>query len=400
MRINLFTAQFPYTKNESFIENELPVISNLASSVKIFPLDCNHLNEKRNIPVNSTTHNHIDLNDVKLTFSDYLLMIKILSIEWALISKKVVFLKTIRTLISLLKKNLILAKKIERSGFIQKNEVFYSYWMNDWATVLLILKMKNKVNHFIFRCGGFDIWNERHPGNYMPFRAVIYKYTSGVYPNSQTAEKYLKNLKLYPEKIKHQYWGTTDHCLCPFDQKGQFTIVSCSNLIPLKRVELIVDILIELSFKVKWIHFGGGPEHEKLSEKIKSISDFHDVSFKGHISNQKVLNFYKSNSINLFITTSSTEGLPVSVQESISFGIPILATNVGGMAEIVTNETGILIPAKFKPDEVAKRITEFKDSQLNTLSAHEKIRSFWLNKFDAKLTYSKFYQTLESVFKN
>lgn len=41
---------------------------------------------------------------------------------------------------------------------------------------------------------------------------------------------------------------------------------------------------------------------------------------------------------------SLSEGIPVSIMEAISFGIPIIATNVGGNAEIVNDETGVLIP--------------------------------------------------------
>jgi len=43
-----------------------------------------------------------------------------------------------------------------------------------------------------------------------------------------------------------------------------------------------------------------------------------------------VLNYYASNPVDVFINTSSSEGLPVSIMEAMSFGIPVIATNVGG----------------------------------------------------------------------
>ena len=50
------------------------------------------------------------------------------------------------------------------------------------------------------------------------------------------------------------------------------------------------------------------------------------------------------NDFDLFVNMSLSEGIPVSIMEAISFGIPIIATNVGGNAEIVNDETGVLIP--------------------------------------------------------
>ena len=43
--------------------------------------------------------------------------------------------------------------------------------------------------------------------------------------------------------------------------------------------------------------------------------------------------------IDLFINTSSSEGVPVSIMEALSVGIPIIATDVGGTKEIVTKTT-------------------------------------------------------------
>ena len=45
----------------------------------------------------------------------------------------------------------------------------------------------------------------------------------------------------------------------------------------------------------------------------------------------------------MFINLSSSEGIPVSIMEAQSFGIPVIATNVGGSGEIVVSETGVLV---------------------------------------------------------
>jgi glycosyltransferase involved in cell wall biosynthesis len=44
--------------------------------------------------------------------------------------------------------------------------------------------------------------------------------------------------------------------------------------------------------------------------------------------------------------------------EAMSFGIPVIATDVGGTSELVSEENGLLINKNFTPSELANNITE------------------------------------------
>ena len=63
----------------------------------------------------------------------------------------------------------------------------------------------------------------------------------------------------------------------------------------------------------------------------------------GNVSN---VNYYLSNA-DIFVLSSDYEGLPLSILEAMASGLPIISTNVGGVADIVTNN-GILVSAKDK----------------------------------------------------
>jgi glycosyltransferase involved in cell wall biosynthesis len=53
---------------------------------------------------------------------------------------------------------------------------------------------------------------------------------------------------------------------------------------------------------------------------------------------------YRNLAPDVFINVSSSEGVPVSIMEAMSFGIPAIATDAGGNREIVNSSSGFLIP--------------------------------------------------------
>jgi glycosyltransferase involved in cell wall biosynthesis len=122
------------------------------------------------------------------------------------------------------------------------------------------------------------------------------------------------------------------------------------------------------------------------------------------LSNKEVLNYYRNNPVDLFINVSESEGIPVSIMEAISFGIPVIATNVGGTSEIVTDKFGILLPKNISASELSKTIDEFisrsvEDKKKMKLHAF----SYWENNFNADTNYqefSKFLFTLLQQSKN
>ncbi len=395
MNLNFFTATFPHQSGETFIENEIQVIAKRFEVITIFPHASKSGENSRIVPTNCKIQE--TEKSGKLKVKDFILLSRVLLIELRLTSKKIYFIRHLRTWSSFVKQAILRANALENQAEINRETLCYSFWMNDWALVLTILKMRKKISKFVFRCGGFDIWDERHPGNYLPFRGVIYKYCDGVFPNSKKAEVYLTAKKLFPSKIKVKYWGTIDHGSGPFNENELFTLVSCSDLIPLKRVHLIVEILAKIPFKIRWIHFGDGPEMSNIKSRSETQLKQHETKFMGNVSNAAILDFYQKSSVNLFITTSSTEGLPVSLQEACSFGIPCLATDVGGISEVINNESGILIPSDFDVNTVAKQIIEFKTSTKNSLQNRKRIRVEWQDKFKAENTYNEFIDHLKSL---
>lgn len=399
--LNFFTLEFPCGGGEAFIENELPFSAEMFKKVFIYPFNAS-------APLYRTLPGNVEVIkkpvstgfiSKKIWLQNIGLIFRILAKEFFNTPQKSFFLKKIKTW------NVLIVNAIQDLEFLQsqtnlsdismKEQTFYSFWMNEWALALAIAVDRGLIKEFVIRSNGFDIFDERREGNYMPFRAFIYSKSKQVHINARQGVEYVKAKNIYPEKVKLSYLGTKDYGENPFSENEKFTLLSCSRMVALKRVHLIAEILKNCDFPIKWIHIGEGPELEKVkaaaTQLPNNIEFIYQPRFPSHAG---LIEFYKKEQVNLFINISETEGLPVTIQEALSFGIPTLATDVGGTAEVVNDKTGILIPKDFDPKKVAIQINEFSKSNLNRLDFRKGVRKFWASNFKAEEVATKFLTQL------
>ena len=75
----------------------------------------------------------------------------------------------------------------------------------------------------------------------------------------------------------------------------------------------------------------------------------------------------------------------------MSFGIPVISTDVGGTREIVNNKNGILLDANPNPIQVALKIDDFISlNKIESKSIRKAAFQTWNNKYSAKLNYNEF----------
>ena len=127
----------------------------------------------------------------------------------------------------------------------------------------------------------------------------------------------------------------------------------------------------------------------ELPENIK-------VNLPGQLSNNEIYKYYQENNVSLFINVSSSEGLPVSIMEACSFGIPIIATDVGGTKEIVSDGyNGYLLSENFESKVLAcaiEKIYSMEENNYELLCCHS--RNKYLNSFSAEKNYCDFCSIL------
>ena len=238
--------------------------------------------------------------------------------------------------------------------------LFYFYWWDYKCHGLTMHKKKHPNIKIVTRTHNYDLYDEREVYGRQFYKTQMDKKLDRIMFVSVYGKEYYLNKYGKIDSIKYpvHYLGVSDPGPPERKEKGKdIQIVSCSALIPLKRVELIIDGLSRVQdIPVHWIHMGDGIELERLQkmaeEKLKGNIQY---DFRGRVSNRQVLEYYRNNNVTCFITTTSIEGNPVSVQEALSFGLPIIATCVSDIPHMIDGN-GVLLSENPTGDEVAGAI--------------------------------------------
>lgn len=284
-------------------------------------------------------------------------------------------------------------REIERSSVIPNEEpvIYYSFWNTYYCCSAVREKKKHENVKIISRFHGFDLYHERIPGNRQVFKHQMEAGTEGLIFLGDFARKY------YRDNVGADSTSEEKLHVCPLGiepagrrmpprRSQTLQLLSCCDVIPLKRVERIIDGLacVEQG-EIHWTHIGDGPELEKIKvyakEKLTGKDNIY-YDFKGRMEHSRVVAYYETQQVDCFITTSSTEGVPVSIMEAMSYGIPVIATAVGGIPEMMDGN-GVLLPGNPTAEEVGKAIESILTSEETDL-CRMKDRSYeiWEQRYD------------------
>ena len=101
--------------------------------------------------------------------------------------------------------------------------------------------------------------------------------------------------------------------------------------------------------QVRFVAIGQGPQEPELASLHEDLGLGDRFRFLGHRPDAVRL----MSGFDVFCMASHHEGLPIALMEAMAVGLPVVATDVGGIAEIVTPSTeGVLVPAR-RPGELA-----------------------------------------------
>jgi len=166
------------------------------------------------------------------------------------------------------------------------------------------------------------------------------------------------------------FWHPKDRKLArkELELPGDKKIFLCaSNLIELKQVDRVISIFTELSNKHEFLLVIAGHGTRNYENYLHAIaSDLlrkNKIKFIGYIRGEELRQYY--NACDIFLSTSTEEGGPVSVMQAFACVVPVVATDTGNIAEIMKQyKCGCLLDIydyKMWRDELEKILEDNKE---------------------------------------
>ena len=395
----LITSEFPFLSGEPFLLNELPYLSERFNEIYVFSINGRVTDAKTRYVPNNVKCFALGNTVSKLKYVKYIITgLKMTDYDLKISEKN---LKRIIASLYTRGRALDITNKIysiiKDCNLEVDRATVYSFWFAYQAIAAWLLSKKlnleGKNTMCVSRAHGYDLYWERAIGGYLPFQDVSLRNLNWCFPCSDFGTKYL--LEKYPwavDKIQTKRLGTKDYGLNPY--LGEKTFVTCCNLEPLKRISLFAEAFCEVAKNdklIKWICIGSGEEEIAIKRIIKNAGVTAQTVMTERLSNEKVMDIYKTKGVMYFCNVSTSEGMPVSIMEAMSFGIPIIATNVGGTQELVDEENGELIPAEIDKESLT-RILQLSLSADNEeyLLKRKESRMRWESLASAETNYKEF----------
>ncbi len=175
---------------------------------------------------------------------------------------------------------------------------------------------------------------------------------------------------------------------------NQFTITHISSLLDQhKNISGMLRVAKRLEDSIdsfRW-NFIGGKEN-KFKDLIKNLDFKKDqVHFIDHVAHKKVPSFL--NASDAFILFSNYENLPCVILEAFSCGIPVIATNVGGINEFFPNQFGFLIEKKNEQQLLDKIIKIYREPKNQSDTMHQ----YAIDNFSSKKICNSFTSLYNKV---
>lgn len=297
----------------------------------------------------------------------------------------------------------LIAKRLGNDGEIY----LYSFWLSRPAYAISKFNADRKnIKMIVSRTHRYDLYEEENQFKYLPFRKYIDRNLDRIFFSSRDNLEYFQE-KGYSREIHAEYLlsylGTRNFHVRKKHNRSKDKIVfaSCSNMIQRKRLDLIISLLSSPAFKgvkIKWLCIGDGELFDEITNMAQRQLPEMEICWAGRVSEEEIYELYIKNDVDFFINMSDSEGVPVSIMEALSIGIPCVARNVGGNADIVNNKNGFLIDeneiSSMDLNRLALRIIEiFNDKDRYFCMINEAFNT-WNDRFNAEKNVANFCNSI------
>jgi len=209
---------------------------------------------------------------------------------------------------------------------------------------------------------------------------TVLKETDKIIVVSNATRKYVLSLGADPAKIKLLRNGVDLERFKPLTEvkdavreklgisKNAVVVITVRRLVYKNGVDTLIDsaeMAIKKNPRLVFLVVGEGPDFAEVKAKIGQLEIGNNFRLTGFVSDEDLPLYY--NAADFFVLPSkSGEGLPLVALEAMACGLPVVATNVGGISEIMTKDYGKIVPPD-NPAALAEAVLEFSRRELSVL---------------------------------
>jgi glycosyltransferase involved in cell wall biosynthesis len=195
---------------------------------------------------------------------------------------------------------------------------------------------------------------------------------------SKATMNYVLNLGADPEKIEVLHNGVDLNRFRPLTgikdemrkklkiSKDSSVVLTVRRLVYKNGIDTLIEgakIAIKKNPRLVFLVIGGGPDFDQVKAKIEQLGIEKNFKLTGFVSDGDLLFYY--NVADFFVLPSkSGEGLPLVTLEAMACGLPVIATNVGGIPEVMIEDYGKVVPPN-TPDSLAEAVLEFSHREFS-----------------------------------
>ena len=229
----------------------------------------------------------------------------------------------------------------------------------------------------------------------------IIRHSNALITNSQENLDYLKKQSKHPENINGIVirnaidMSRANNLYKQFNNK-KVTIGTIALFKEQKNYPLFIELSKSFAEKnnIKFKAVGTGAEFSKMVAYAKEIGCNAKIEFLGERRDAMEI---MAKEFDIFVLTSKREGLPNAIMEAMSVGLPVVATNVGGVSELVQHrETGFLVPSRDLEGLKKYCCLLIKDSELRKTMG-KKGKAFIKDNFSVEKMVKEFEKVFDDV---
>jgi glycosyltransferase involved in cell wall biosynthesis len=236
------------------------------------------------------------------------------------------------------------------------------------------------TQHNTFIEYGSSLWDHVEWLNDYAIGKQVLKEADKIVVVSNATGNYVLSIGADPEKIRVLHNGVDVNRFRPLAgvknemrkkrgiPKDSSVVLTVRRLVYKNGIDTLIESAkkaIKKNPRLVFLVVGKGPDFEKVKEKIEQLGMQKNFRLTGFISDENLPFYY--NVADFFVLPSkSGEGLPLVALEAMACGVPVIATNVGGISEVMKEDYGKLVPPN-SPDSLAEAILEFSQRELSSL---------------------------------